>query len=61
MAVQSCLGFGSEVGRGSVAGIVDCVLAMLEKDVVDNCKSCCEYFQFLKNYASYVCEEQSGG
>ncbi|CAI8010592.1 Ubiquitin carboxyl-terminal hydrolase 24, partial [Geodia barretti] len=56
MAVQSSLGFGCEADRGPVASIVDCVLAMLEKDVVDNCKSCCEYFEFLKNYASYVRE-----
>ena len=58
MAVQSSLGFGCEADRGPVASIVDCVLAMLEKDVVDNCKSCCEYFEFLKNYASYVREER---
>ena len=27
---------------------------MLDKDVVDNSKSCAEYFEFFKNYASYV-------
>ena len=59
MGVQSFLGFESE--RGLVGGVVDCVLAMLEKDVVDNCKSCCEYFAFLKNYASSVCGEGGAG
>ena len=27
---------------------------MLEKDVVDNSKSCAEYFEFFKNYTSSV-------
>ena len=58
MGVQSYLAFGSKVGEGSVAGVVDCVLVMLDKDVVDNCKSCCEYFEFLKNYASSVRTER---
>ena len=54
MAVQSSLAFGSGTDKGPIASIVDYVLVMLDKDVVDNCKSCCEYFEFLKNYASYV-------
>ena len=54
MAVQSYLSFGNTTDKGPVASIIDYVLAMLDKDVVDNCKSSCEYFEFLKNYASYV-------
>ena len=34
--------------------IIDTLLRMLEKDVVDNSKSCAEYFEFFKNYASSV-------
>ena len=54
MAVQSFLAFGNATNRGPVASIVDYLLLMLDKDVVDNCKTCCEYFEFFKNYASYV-------
>ena len=34
--------------------VIDSLLHMLEKDVVDNSKSCAEYFEFFKNYASSV-------
>ena len=34
--------------------IIDTLLKMLEKDVVDNSKSCAEYFEFFNNYASTV-------
>ena len=54
VAVQSYLAFGSGTREGPVASIIDYLLVMLDKDVVDNCKSCCEYFEFFKNYASYV-------
>ena len=30
------------------------MLQMLKKDVVDNSKSCAEYFEFFKNYATSV-------
>ena len=39
---------------GPVATIVDTLLEMLGKDVVDNSKSCAEYFEFFRNYASFV-------
>lgn len=54
LAVQSFLAFGGGTRDGPVASIIDYLLVMLDKDVVDNCKSCCEYFEFFKNYASYV-------
>ena len=34
--------------------IIDTLLKLLEKEVVDNSKSCAEYFEFFKNYASSV-------
>lgn len=40
--------------EGPVDQIIDTLLRMLEKDVVDNSKSCAEYFEFFKNYASSV-------
>ena len=58
MAVQSFLAFGNGTHKGPVASIIDYLLVMLDKDVVDNCKSCCEYFAFFKNYASYVSSDE---
>ena len=40
--------------EGAVDHIIDTLLRMLEKDVVDNSKSCADYFEFFKNYASSV-------
>ena len=34
--------------------IVDTLLKMLEKDVIDNSKACSEYFEFFRSYASSV-------
>ena len=39
---------------GPIAVIVDALLHMLEKDVIDNSKTCAEYFEFFKNYSSHV-------
>ena len=43
-----------------MASIVDTLLQLLEKDVVDNSKMCAEYFEFFKNYASYVSSNHFG-
>jgi len=40
--------------EGPVEHIIDTLLKMLEKDVIDNSKACAEYFEFFKSYASYV-------
>ncbi len=40
--------------EGPVEHIVDTLLKMLEKDVIDNSKACAEYFEFFKSYASSV-------
>ena len=40
--------------EGAVDQIIDTLLQMLKKDVVDNSKSCAEYFEFFKNYATSV-------
>ena len=40
--------------EGPIDQIIDCLLDMLEKDVVDNSKSCAEYFEFFRNYSSSV-------
>ena len=37
-----------------MAVVVDTLLAMLDKDVVDSSKACAEYFDFFKNYATSV-------
>ena len=40
--------------EGPIDQIIDSLLHMLEKDVVDNSKSCAEYFEFFRNYSSSV-------
>ena len=40
--------------EGPVKHLVDTLLKMLEKDVIDNSKACAEYFEFFRSYASYV-------
>lgn len=40
--------------EGAVDQIIDTLLQMLKKDVVDNSKACAEYFEFFKNYATSV-------
>ena len=40
--------------EGPIDQIIDSLLRMLEKDVVDNSKSCAEYFEFFRNYSSSV-------
>ena len=37
-----------------MTAVVDALLQMLEKDVIENSKACAEYFEFFKSYASYV-------
>lgn len=44
----------SDQEEGPIAVIVNTLLQMLEKDVIDNSKTCAEYFDFFKNYADLV-------
>ena len=41
-------------GEGPVCLIVDTLLGLLDKEVVDNSKTCAEYFLFFKNYVRFV-------
>ncbi len=34
--------------------LVDTLLGLLDKEVVDNSKTCAEYFLFFKNYVGFV-------
>jgi len=52
-SVQSYISFGGVTEDGPVASMIEALLRMLDKDVVDNSKSCAEYFEFFRNYASY--------
>ena len=44
---------------GPVASMIENLLQLLERDAVDNSKSCAEYFEFFRNYASYVSTQQN--
>lgn len=34
--------------------IIECLLKLLHRDVVENCKNCGEYFELFRSYASLV-------